>query len=150
MKSYIIFIIVAIIIILGIIIVPKYLGEGDKKVKFEVLDTNEVPREIIDILPKYLAEERALSCKIEEGVFVVVTRGEKSTGGYSVEIDNIEKIKNEDGKCDLVVYAKFNDPKPDEIVQQVITYPFTIAKTNLKTIPDNIKLEVKKEEKSEE
>ncbi|MCG4584877.1 protease complex subunit PrcB family protein, partial [Anaerosalibacter bizertensis] len=88
--------IIIVVVILGIIFVPKYLNEGDKEVKFKVLKSDEVPQKLKDILPNYLSEERALSCKIEDDVFVVVTRGEKNMEGYSVAIDKIEKGKKED------------------------------------------------------
>lgn len=142
MKKKILIGVIIVIIILGILFIPKYLGKGDKMVKHKTLESHEIPEKINEILPKYLSEERALGCKIEEGVFVVVTRGEKNTAGYSVKIDRIENKKNKDGKDKLIVYAKFKDPKPNEIVQQVITYPFTIAKLNLNTLPEDIILEV--------
>ncbi len=145
-RKLIIGIIIIVIIILILLFLPKYLGEGDKEVKYKVLETYEIPEKIKDVLPKYLTEEKALGCRTEEGVFVVVTRGEKNTGGYSVVIDKIEREKIQDGKYKLIVYAKFKDPKPDEIVQQVITYPFIIVKTNLDKLPDNIELEVEYED----
>lgn len=134
------------IVILGIIIIPKYLSEGDKEVKIKVLKGDEVPQKLKNILPNYLSEERALSCRIEEDVFVVVTRGEKNMEGYTVSIDKIEKSKKEKEEFNIVVFAKFKDPKPDEIVAQKITYPFTIVKTNLDELPTNVKLEVEYEE----
>lgn len=142
MKNKILIGVIITIILLGILFIPKYLGRGEKEVKFKILEPNEVPEKLNEVLPKYLSEERALGCKIEEGVFVIVTRGEKNTGGYTVEIDKIENKKNKEGKDELIVYAKFKDPNPNEIVQQVITYPYVVVKTSLNTLPENIKLEV--------
>ncbi len=142
MKRKILIGVIIVIVILGILLIPKYLGEGDKKVKYKILEAHEIPEKINEILPKYLTDERALGCEIDEGVFVIVTRGEKNTGGYSVKIDKIENKKSREGKEELKVFAKFKDPKPNEIVQQVITYPFTIVKTNLNTLPEDIILEV--------
>jgi hypothetical protein len=133
------------IIISGMIFIPKYLNEGDKRVKFKVLKSDEVPQKLEDILPKYLVQEKALSCKIGDEVYVVVTRGEKMSGGYSVFIDRIEKITDRKGTSELIVYAKYVDPKPDEMVTQCITYPFIVVKTNMDDIPDSIKLEVERE-----
>lgn len=138
--------IIIVVVILGIILIPKYLNEGDKEVKFKVLKADEVPQKLKDILPNYLSEERALSCKIEDDIFVVVTRGEKNMEGYSVTIDKIEKGKKKDGKFNITVFAKYKDPKPDQIVAQKISYPHTIVKTNLDKLPANIKLEVEYEE----
>ena len=89
-------------------------------------------------------EERALSCKIGDTVYVVVTRGEKKTGGYTVDIDKITKVKTDD-HFNLVVYAEYKDPSPNQIVPQVITYPYIVVKTELTELPKQIKLEVEYE-----
>ncbi len=146
MRRKILIGVIILVIVLGILFIPKYLGKGDQNVKYDTLETHEIPEEISEVLPKYLSEERALGCKIDEGIFVVVTRGEKNTAGYSVEIDRIENAKNKKGKEELKVFAKFKDPKPNEIVQQVITYPFIAVKTNLKELPEEITLEVEYED----
>ncbi len=135
-----------VILILAIVFVPKLLkNEGDSEVKFKVLEENEIPEDISEILPKYMSEERALSCKVNNNIYVIVTRGEKKTAGYSVTIDKIQKVKK-DNKCELIVYAKYKDPSADEIVAQVITYPNVTVKTNLKEIPDKIRLKTEYED----
>ncbi|KPU26704.1 hypothetical protein TR13x_09000 [Caloranaerobacter sp. TR13] len=132
---------IVVIVILGIIFIPKLLkNEGGKTVKFEILNKNEVPKKIQELLPRYMSEERALACKIENEVYVIVTRGEKKTAGYTVNIDRIEKVKSKDN-FDLIVYAEYKDPKPNELVAQVITYPTIIVKTELNKLPNKIKLE---------
>ena len=134
--------IIVVIVILGIIFIPKILkNEGGKAVKFEILNKNEVPKKIQELLPRYMSEERALACKIEDEVYVIVTRGEKKTAGYTVTIDKIEKVKTKDN-FDLIVYAEYKDPKPNELVAQVITYPTIVVKTELNKLPNKIKLEV--------
>lgn len=131
-----------VVIVLGIMIIPKLLfNEGDSKVDFKVMEENQVPEKIMEILPQYKKEERALACKVDNKVYVVVTRGEKNTEGYTVDIDEIRKHKTDDA-FNLVVKAKFKDPGPDQIVPQVITYPNIIVETNLKELPKKIKLEV--------
>lgn len=135
-----------VVIVLGIILIPKLLfNEGDNTVKFNVLEEKQIPEKIKEILPQYRVEERALACRVDNTVYVIVTRGEKRTGGYSVSIDKIEKMEADD-HFNLVVYAKYKDPNPDHIVPQVITYPYTIVKTELKELPKSIKLEVGYEE----
>lgn len=95
-KQYIIIGII-IVVLLGFLLVPKYMDKGDRKVKYKVLESSEIPEKIKEILPKYLTEERALTCKLNDEIYVLVTRGEKNTGGYSVEIEKIvkeQKIRN--------------------------------------------------------
>ncbi|QUH25672.1 protease complex subunit PrcB family protein [Serpentinicella alkaliphila] len=141
-KLFVTFIILILTVSLLIKCVPKYISGGESKVGYIVLDKSEVPQKIQEILPRYRMLERALAAKIEDEVYVIVTRGEKLTAGYAVDIKNIQVLKdNEDEK--LVVQVLFKDPDPDALVAQVLSYPFVVAKTNLKDLPKKIDLEVK-------
>ncbi|MBS4537425.1 protease complex subunit PrcB family protein [Clostridium sp. D2Q-11] len=133
-------IIIILIIILGVIFIPKLLlNRGDEKVAFKIVEKDGIPEKVNQLLPKYQQEERALACKVDGKIYIIVTRGEQRTDGYKVTIDKIEKKPNED-KFDLIVYADYKDPKPDEIVPQVITYPTVVAITELELLPERIYL----------
>ncbi|MTI55494.1 MAG: protease complex subunit PrcB family protein [Geosporobacter ferrireducens] len=119
--------------------------KDDGNVAFEILSEEMIPQKVQEILPRYKALERALACKVDGDIYVIATRGEKPTGGFTVDIDRIMKVKEED-KNKLVIYVTFEDPKPGDVVTQVITYPYTVAKTNLKELPDKIELKVKYDE----
>lgn len=137
-KWYILIILT--IVILGLIFISKILwNKGDEKVSFDIVDENKIPKKIEEILPKYQKEERALACKIDDKIYIIVTRGEKNTDGYDVTIQTIEKKKNND-EFNLTVYAEYKDPKADEIVPQVITYPTVVALTELEQLPEKIDL----------
>ena len=137
---------IVVVVILAIIFIPRiFKSEGDKEVKFRTLEANEVPQKVQDLIPKYLSEERALACKLDNDVYIIVTRGEKRTAGYSVTLDKLVKVKN-DNTFNLIAYAKYSDPKPDQMVAQVITYPMVIVKAELDNLPDKIKLEVEYKE----
>lgn len=144
LRTIAIIAIILLIVIAGIYTV-KYFMRSDDIVTFEVLTEEAIPQKVQEILPRYKALERALACKVDGEVYVVATRGEKPTGGYTVDIDQLIKVKEED-KIKLVVYVTFQDPKPGDVVTQVITYPYAVAKTNLKELPDKIELKVKYEE----
>lgn len=142
MKRWLTGILIVIIIILGIIFIPKIINnEGDREVKFQNIEVEEAPEKIQELIPKYLSEERALACKVDGKIYIIVTRGEKNTAGYSAELEKIEKVKNEKN-FNLTVHARYKDPKPDEMVAQIITYPVTVVETELETLPDKIQLEV--------
>ena len=133
---------IIVIVVLGIIFIPKMLkNEGESEVKFKTLDLSEAPKKIQELVPKYLYEERALACKVDNEVYIIVTRGEKRTEGYSVSLDKIIKVKNENN-FDIIAHAKYKDPKPNEMIGQRITYPVVVAKAELDRLPDKIKLEV--------
>lgn len=141
MRRYLIFGIV-IIILLGIFLSTKIFMKKDGTVSFKTLDMEEIPTEIKEALPKYIMEERALTFKYKDEIFVIVTRGEKKSRGYFVDIDKIIKEPTEENKFDLIVYAKFIDPNPNEIVSQEYEYPIIVVKTNLKEMPQAIHLDV--------
>jgi hypothetical protein len=140
-KKYLIFG-AALIIILGALIVPKILKSNDGNVGFKAVEMEDLPTEIQEALPKYIMEERALTCKFQDDIYVIVTRGEKKSKGYFVDIDSIQMESYGEDKYDLVVNAKFIDPNPNEIVSQEYDYPIIIVKTNLKTMPEAVHLDV--------
>ena len=111
-----------------------------KTVEFILLEEEAIPREITaDVIPDYRDLERALGCLVDGKVYVVVTRGEKPTAGYDIQIDKMKLEKTEQGK-NLVVTALFTDPPAGETVAQVITYPYQVAETDLTELPDTIEL----------
>src|SRR5699024_11425464 len=124
-KKYLIFGL-AIIIIMGSLIITKIIKGREDIVKFKTVEDDDIPEEILDMLPKYIMEERALTCKFREDIYVVVTRGEKKSKGFAVEIEKIGREKYSKDKFDIVVYAKFKDPNPNEVLAQEYDYPFTI------------------------
>lgn len=130
------------IIILGLFIVPKILKNPDGEVSFKTMDKEDLPKEILEALPKYVMEERALTCKYKDDIYVIVTRGEKKSKGFFVDIENIVKESYGEDKYDLIVYAKFIDPNPNEIVSQEYDYPVIVVKTNLKAMPQAVHLDV--------
>lgn len=55
-------------------------------------------------------------------LYLLVTYGEKPTGGYKVEITDISELDNK-----LVVTAFFTEPGEDEMVTEALTYPYDMA-----------------------
>lgn len=122
--------------------VAMHMMNGDKKVEYTALGETEYPQDIVSqVIPQYRDLERALACVVDDEVYVLVTRGEKPTSGFEIEIDNMI-LENKDGKSNLVVFAKFADPTPEDSISQVLTYPLSVAKTNLEKLPDDIELRV--------
>ncbi len=132
----------AIILVIGILFIPRLLKGNEGEIKFKIVKEDEIPEKIAEILPKYLMEERALTCKYKDDIYVVVTRGEKKSKGYTVEIDKILKEKYNKDVFDLIVYAKFTDPNPNEIVEQEYDYPYVVVKTNLNEMPEEVHLDI--------
>lgn len=118
---------------------------GAKKVDFKQLAAEKIPKSIeTEVIPEYRELERALGCLIDGKVYVVVTRGEKPTAGYSVSIEDIRLKRMKNGTA-MQVHALFKDPEAGKSVAQIITYPYSAAKTELTRLPDTIELLVKYE-----
>lgn len=145
MKKYLL-VGLALIIILGSLILPKVLGGKDTKVKYKAVEVDEIPDKIMEMLPKYVMEERALTLKFRDEIYVIVTRGEKKSAGFFVDIDKILLEGDKKGEFDLIVHAEFIDPKPDEALEQHYDYPYIIVKTNLKDMPQEVHLDITYEE----
>ncbi|AKL96754.1 hypothetical protein CACET_c33100 [Clostridium aceticum] len=140
-KLFITIIIIFVIVALAVKVIPKFISGGDQEVGYEVLEHSQVPEKIQDILPRYKMLERALAAKVDEQIYVIVTRGEKLTGGYQVDIMKIQLVK-EKSEAKMVVHAIFRDPGTDELVPQVISYPYVVVKTDLKELPQKVELKV--------
>lgn len=136
MKKYI-GIIAVIVLIIAIIYFIRVMKSKPKTVSFTAVEEKDIPTQITEILPNYRMKEKALVCKINGEVYVVVTRGEMSSTGYGVEIKKILLDKEDT----LRVIAKFTDPKQGDIQAQVLTYPYTVVKTNLKELPKKVILD---------
>ena len=93
----------AIIILLGSLFVPKLLSKKEDTVSYKIVAEEEIPDKVSEVLPKYLMEERALTCKYKDDIFVIVTRGEKNTKGYFVEIDKLVQQKSSEEGYELTV-----------------------------------------------
>ena len=121
------------------------LFSGAKEVGFEQVPKNELPEAITsDIIPEYKTLERALACMDGDDIYVIVTRGEKPTSGYTVSVEKIELEKKNNGS-NLVVYAAFSEPSKKTAVSQIITYPVQAVRTDLKKLPDSIELRIQYE-----
>lgn len=124
-------------------IVGKLVGSGN--VNFTPLDSKDIPRAIEkDVIPEYRELERALGCVVDGKVYIVVTRGEKPTAGYDLSIEKVNLEKTKTGS-NLVVTAKFIEPPQGKTASRIITYPYAVASTDLKGLPDTIELNVRYE-----
>ncbi|WP_026476660.1 protease complex subunit PrcB family protein [Alkaliphilus transvaalensis] len=122
--------------------VPRFFSGGEQTVNYVIVEDESVPDSLKEIISRYKMLERALATTIDDQVYVIVTRGEKLTAGYEVDIEKMQIVKEEDEEK-LVVYALFTDPKQGELVAQVITHPYVIAKTDLKELPKKIELQAR-------
>ena len=79
-------VILILFIVLGFVFIPKLFMDTSKPVDFTMVQRESIPEKILDIMDKYENEERALAVKLDNKIYVIVTRGEKEHG---IESDKI-------------------------------------------------------------
>lgn len=104
-------------------------------VTFEDITISKAPEEIRKVVEETRDVEKAAVYIVDRQVYIVITRGEKTTGGYGVEVVDIDKYILGEDRFQVAVRAEYKDPEPGQPVTQAITYPFTIVKADLKDIP---------------
>ena len=127
-------IIVLILLLGGFIFVPKMFMENSKPVDYIMLQKNEIPEKILDMMGKYTDEERALAVKLDGKIYVVVTRGKDVNNG--IEMNSIKMTKEDDKNIMKVEIVHKNKEK---------SHPYIVVETNLKELPDRIELNSKVE-----
>ncbi len=83
-------------------------------------------RELPPAISAWLEESLPLfmgqSYSYEGKLYILVTYGEKPTGGYSVKITDVKINENR-----VTVRADFREPGEEEIVTEALTYPFDLV-----------------------
>ena len=59
--------------------------------------------------------------------FILLNMGEKTTGGYSIEVVKVEELSDK-----IIVTVKENSPKSGDNVTDAITNPYAVVKINSK------------------
>lgn len=136
---------IALAALIAIIVGLKITGGGSSgggAVTFSQLTEDAIPQDITSqIVPEYRDMERALACVVEDKVYVLATRGEKPTTGYDISIESMT-LDEKDDKSTLTVNAVFTDPQAGASLTQEATYPYVVAETDLKELPDKIQLKI--------
>lgn len=127
--------IVMILIIGGFIVIPNIFMEQSKPVDYTILQREAIPEKILDMMDKYVNEERSLAVKLENKIYVVVTRGNDKNHG--IEMDKIDIVKQDD-KNIMRVKVVYKDKEE--------SYPYIVVETNLNELPDTIELNTSVEE----
>ncbi|MDI6602204.1 MAG: S-layer homology domain-containing protein [Thermoanaerobacteraceae bacterium] len=93
-----------------------------KEIELEAVDLEDVPDDVAGELEDIREGGGYKAVKIGSTYYLLAAAGEKSTGGYSI---NIYSARNsEEGNIDVFVMER--SPKPGDMVTQAITYPCDI------------------------
>lgn len=132
-KGVIYGVILLFMIIGGFILIPNIFMEKTKPVDYTILQREAIPEKILDMMDKYVNQERALAVKLDNKIYVIVTRGNDNKKG--IEVDKIELFQEEE-KSVMRVNATYK--------QKDKSYPYVVLETNLTNLPDRIELNVDK------
>lgn len=108
------------------VIKPTY----PRNLLFEFLTREAAPKEVTTLLDYSIGTELGQSYTLGDKTYLIVTRGAKPTGGYAVSIKEVVEKETE-----VVVKVQYQDPAPDAVVTQAISYPYVVAMIEKTTKP---------------
>ncbi|MEG1284370.1 MAG: hypothetical protein RSD22_01420 [Romboutsia sp.] len=135
-KGVIYGVIILFMIIGGFIFIPKMFMGKAQPIDYTMIERDAIPEKILAMMDKYVDQERALVVKLDNKIYVVVTKGQDSEHG--IQIDKIT-TSIEDDKQVMNVVATYKNKEE--------SHPYIVAETNLNELPDRIELETSVEGK---
>ncbi|MBB6215241.1 hypothetical protein HNQ80_001330 [Anaerosolibacter carboniphilus] len=106
---------------------PKPDDQGNTPIDYEVLDLNGISgnEKLFQWYEENYKKEGIHSLQIDNEMYVLVSGGERPTGGYRMQVDAVDI----QGKSRIAsVTATLYRPAPDMMVTQAITYPHVMIK----------------------
>lgn len=100
-------------------------SDGGGNIKFfEILSE---PNEIKMLENDPLLKDKMKQSDISNSNYVILNMGEKNSGGYSIGVEKVEETDK-----NIIITVKENNPSPDAMVTQVISYPYTVVRIHSK------------------
>lgn len=96
-----------------------------KDIDFTIVENSELPEELKKIIDEKKEKPFKTTWNSDEKdyLYIVVGYGQQPTGGYSVTVDELYLTSNS-----IFICTNLIGPKSDELVTQVITYPYVVVK----------------------
>lgn len=95
-----------------------------KDLEFTVVEEEDVPKELIDIITQKKRDPFKVSYSDGEYLYVVVGYGVQNTGGYSISVDEFYETENA-----LLIHTTLLGPEKKENITTAVTYPYVVVKT---------------------
>ncbi|SHI60195.1 S-layer homology domain-containing protein [Lutispora thermophila] len=105
----------------------KYDNRED--VKFSSVNYNKLPDAIKNKIDVKRVSKGYEAYEYDDEIYLVAYMGKKNTGGYSIEIENVERYKV---NSNYIIEATVVETAPDKntISTQALTYPYDVVKLN--------------------
>lgn len=129
MKGVVYGVIILLMVVGGFVFIPKMFMDQSKPVDYTMVQREAIPEKILSMMDKYVDQERALAVKLDNKIYVIVTRGNDNEHG--IEIEKIAMSKDED-KSVMKVESVYKSKEE--------SHPYVVVETNLSELPDKIEL----------
>lgn len=113
-------------------------------INFSIIDPAGAPGKLVDLVNRLKTSESATLAEADDGVYVLITRGEQPTGGYEAKVEKVTQSVS-DQKGFATVRLMYTDPKPGQVVSQGVTYPLALVKLDSGKKPDEMTFIIQRE-----
>lgn len=134
-KGVIYGVILLVMVIGGFIFIPSMFMDKTEPVEYTMVQRESIPEKILEMMDKYVDQERALAVKLDNKIYVIVTKDGNEE--FGIELEKIKMAKEED-KNVMKVEATYKNKEE--------AHPYIVAETNLTDLPDKIELDTSIEE----
>ncbi len=119
----------------------------ERPVEFEIIDEDTINNNdlLLNMYNKNRMTKGIYSLTDGDYIYVLVSAGERPTGGYSIEVDSITEVT----PGTAYIHATLDSPKEGSMVTQVLTYPTAMVKFDKGDI-DNLQWDLSGDIQSEE
>ncbi len=101
-----------------------------RDLEFTVVDEVDLPEEILEYVDGKKTQPIKSTFTTGEYLFIIIGYGEQNTSGYSIAVNELYLGKNA-----IYVDTSLIGPSKDEMVNETVTYPYIVIKTEKREEP---------------
>jgi hypothetical protein len=114
------------------VIFIEFIEEGtadpdEKELTIVKMSYSNLPEVIQDKVDDLKDEENYVAVKYNQYIYLIATRGEKPTGGYAIDIEEVFKQTVDTDEYNLEAVVKITNPG-SSIVTQATTHPYSVVR----------------------
>jgi hypothetical protein len=100
---------------------------AENELSIDKMSYSSLPKAIQEKVDALKDEQNFAAFEYDEDIYLIATRGEKSTGGYTIDIEEVYKQRVDTNRYNLKAVVKITNPN-SSIVTQSITHPYSVVK----------------------
>ncbi len=105
-------------------------GEKVQDLDFTVVEEKEVPPELLSMIEEKKKTAMKHTWTNEDYLYIIIGYGEQKTSGYSIAVEEFYLGKNA-----IYVDTSLIGPSKEETVNETLTYPYIVLKTEKREEP---------------